>query len=76
MRLIFSFLITEPRESSRNFNRIEDLIVDAGLCLQYLRLQGVLENDILILGHALGGALANLVAQFHEKGGINMRQNF
>lgn len=57
-------------ESRGMFSRIEDLMVDGSLCTRYLLAHGILEKNILVHGHALGGALGLNVAALYDKIGV------
>lgn len=54
-------------QSEGKANKIEDLVVDADTCVQYLKDMGVPEENILISGHSLGGGIATKVASEYEK---------
>lgn len=45
----------------------EDLYTDAEACVEYLLSSGVKEEDIVIVGHSLGGGIGAQIAVRHEK---------
>jgi len=57
-------------ESVGEFTKPEDLILDGEACVNYLLSKGVVESNILIQGHQLGGAVGIRVAGLHENIGL------